>query len=263
MNVDVEGSKNNVLVLAHQQKFEDPSLLLAVATKTRGIQDAVRRIVLNIISSVVIMYGMLTFFKSDAYLEILDTSGQIKLIKSYGTILTYVLAASNDIATRFPIAFNTINAVVPAYTTTLFHKLLFSPTETLRRYKTGGLGAGNVVKLGAVPMIGAMLNALPAGGGMIVGPQLTKAMIYSIKRLQDMNNKNAKRAYLTATVVVGGKAQYVRQYVEDVTRTAIRQGLVSVISVLTHNTFETAKGVKNLAMVAVARRKEVKNLGNM
>tara|TARA_Y100000389_G_scaffold167739_1_gene173044 strand:- start:54 stop:845 length:792 start_codon:yes stop_codon:yes gene_type:complete len=262
MNVDVERSKNNVLALAHQQKFEDPSKLLAVATKTPGIQDAVRRIVLNIISSVVIMYGMLTFFNSDAYLEILDTSGQIKLIKSYGTILTYVLTASNHIATRFPAAFNTINAVVPAYSTTLLHRLLFSPTETIRRYRTGGLGVGNAAKMGSALLGGAMLNALPAGGGMIIGPQLTKAMIYAIKQLKDMNNKNARRAYLTATVVVGGRAQYVRQYVEDVTRTAIRQGLVSVISVLTHNTFETAKGFRNLAMVAVPRGKQVKKLGN-
>ena len=94
------------------------------------------------------MAGMLTFFRSDAYLEMLDTSGQIKLIKSYGTILTYVLTASNNIAQQFPTAFNTINAVIPAYTTMMLHKLLNDPIKTLERYKTAGLGVDNAVKLG-------------------------------------------------------------------------------------------------------------------
>jgi hypothetical protein len=77
-----------------------------------------------------------------------------------------------------------------------------------------------------------------------------------------MNNKTAKRAYLTATVVVGGQAQYVRKYIEDVTRTAIRQGLVCVVSVLTQNTFETTRGVRNLVRRSRSANNKVKKLNS-
>ena len=70
------------------------------------------------------------------------------------------------------------------------------------------------------------------------------------------------RAYLTATVVVGGQAQYVRKYIEDVTRTAIRQGLVCVVSVLTQNTFETTKGVRNLVRRSRSANNKVKKLNS-
>ena len=247
MNIDIPSAVRTVMENAPGLKILDSSKLVAVAESAPGIGDALRRILLNIITCVVVMFGVMAFFKSDTYLELIDTSGQMKLIKSYGKILTYVLAASNAIAQQFPTAFNTINAVIPAYTSTLLHRLLFEPTKTLSRYKTLGLRLGNAPKIGAAAVGGMMLNALPMGGGMIIGPQLTHVMIESIKRLQNMNNKTAKRAYLTASVVVGGQARFVRNYVEDVTRTAIRQGLVAVVSVLAHHTFETAKGVRNLA----------------
>lgn len=257
MNINIRRTTQDMMAFAPEQKIKDSSELVAVASSTPGISESLRRILLNIISSIVVMSSVIAFFKSDAYLEMLDTSGQIKLIKSYGTLLTYVLTASNHIAQQFPMAFNTINAIIPAYTSTLLHRLLFEPTETIRRYKTLGLKLRNAPKIGAAAVGGMMLNALPMGGGMIIGPQLTHVMIDSIKQLQHMNNKSAKRAYLTASVVVGGHARFVRNYVEDVTRTAIRQGLVAVVSVLTHQTFETAKGVQNLAHATVSSSRRI------
>ena len=198
---------------------------------------ALQNIAVNLFMALVTIYAAYTFFMSDAYLQILDTTGQVRFIKNFSLLLVNVLDATEYIANTVPQLYNTINAVVPAYTTTLVKNFITDPVQTITKFhKRAGLKPSNMAVIGVTGSLAALLNLEVARGSRVasvlasVGGVSAKGVREFLRSADTLSEKELKRQYLTLTVV--GGVGVLRNYIEALTQQILRNTIVSVTTIV-------------------------------
>lgn len=216
--------------------------------KRKGMRD----LFINIFIMIAVIYAAYTFYMSDAYVDMLSPSGQVRFIKNFGEILLYLFKVSKFLENKLPVAYNTINAVVPVYSTTLIMNFLRDPNGTIKRYKTLGLKKTNMLSVGGSLAYGVAVNTgvIPGSSIITAGTKVTVSGLEEfIKRSRNMNARQLERAYVTATVVAG--VGFVRKYIESLTGQIIRNAIVAATSIVVG---QAAQSVTSATMIVSPRR---------
>ena len=248
----------DLAVMLSQQKREimDVSELQAEASKIR--KKSIQSVIINLIAAIAIIFAAYKFFMSDAYLSMLQPAGQIKFLKNFSRVLIMLLKYSDRIASKIPIAYNTVSLVSNAHAVTLAKNLLTNPRKTINNYKRLGLSKRNVPKIALAAGTGAVLNMLPAKGGRYIGKTSMKGAVAALETLRKMKAKDMERAYLTGTVV--GGFTYLRDTIEFFTRHALQQAAVTVVSsVVVHGHNVVKESKKIVSPLGGESRKMIKN----
>ena len=204
----------------------DVSELQAEAYKIR--KKALISVIVNLIAALVIVFSAYTFFMSDAYLEMLQPAGQVKFLKNFSRALIVLFRHSDRIASKIPIAYNTVSLISNAHALAFTKNLLKNPRKVLRNYKSLGMTKGNIPRLAMAAGSGMLMNMLPVKGGRYIGKASMKSAVTALQTLGKMKSKDMERAYLTGTVV--GGFSYLRDTIEMFTRQAIQQAAVTIVT---------------------------------
>jgi uncharacterized membrane protein YobD (UPF0266 family) len=207
----------------------DSLTTLLVKIRNKGLRD----LIMNIVIIITVLYSSYRFYQSDAYLTMLTPAGQVSFIKNFGDLLLYLFKVTEFLTKRFSFAYNTINAVVPTYSTTLVMNFIKDPNGTINRYKTLGLKKTNMLSVGGSLLYGVSVNTgiMPGSSIITAGTKMSvKGMEMFIKKAKNMSQKDLERAYVTATVV--GGSGFVRKYIESITGDVIRNAIVAVTSIV-------------------------------
>lgn len=203
--------------------------------------SALKSIAYNLIAAIILILGFLQFMKTNTFLNLVEPTGQAKIIKNFGFILEYIIFASEYISSTLPQFYSTIALTVPTYAVTVAKNLLTKPSETINRYKTAGLGPNNMRRVGQAAATGFALNMIPGG----VGKTLTKSSINTVKRalmnFSSMNTRNIRRVLAGTSIFGGAAGKETARFVQDVIHDALRTAVVSVLSIFASNVYTSTQ----------------------
>lgn len=222
---------------------------------------ALRKLLINIITILVVIVSVIKFYKSDFFFNLVTTSGQAMFIKNYSAVLVYIFDVTKLLQSTFPGWFNTINAVVPAYSAKLLNNILTDLPGTLKRYKTLGMKRTNVASLAAGAAIGVSLNTGRIPGGSVaaaVGALSINGIRTFMRQASTMNVREIERAY--GAVSTTGLDRQVRNYIEAISGQAIRNVLTGATTIIAQN---AAAGSVSLYVLSASNQQLLGNFERM
>ena len=211
--------------------------------RNKGLRD----LLMNIVIIITVIYSAHRFYESDAFLSMLSPSGQVGFIKNFGELLLYTFKVTEFLSRRFSFAYNTINAVVPVYSTTLVMNFLRNPNATIKRYKTLGLKKTNMISVGGSLVYGISVNTglMPGSSIITAGTKLgIKGMETFIQKAKHTDPNALKRAYLSFTII--GGIDQVRTYIESLTRDIIRNAIVALTSIVIARSADSVVSIRTV-----------------
>ena len=222
---------------------------------------ALRKLLINIITILVVIVSVIKFYQSDLFFNLVTTSGQAMFIKNYAAVLLYIFDVTKFLQSTFPDWFNTINAIVPAYSAKLLNNILTDLPGTLKRYKTLGMKKTNILSLAAGASIGVSLNTGRIPGGSVAAAVSTlsiNGIRTFMRQASTMNVRDIERAY--GAVSTTGVERQVRNYIEAISGQAIRNVLTGATTILIQN---AAAGGVSLYVLTASNRQLRQNLRRM
>lgn len=222
---------------------------------------ALRKLLINIITILVVIVSVIKFYKSDFFFNLVTTSGQAMFIKNYSAVLVYIFDVTKFLQSTFPGWFNTINAVVPAYSAKLLNNILTDLPGTLKRYKTLGMKRTNVASLATGAAIGVSLNTGRIPGGSVaaaVGALSINGIRTFMRQASTMNVREIERAY--GAVSTTGLDRQVRNYIEAISGQAIRNVLTGATTIIAQN---AAAGSVSLYVLSASNQQLLGNFERM
>jgi len=222
---------------------------------------ALRKLLINLITILVVIVSVIKFYQSDFFFSLVTTSGQAMFIKNYAEVLLYIFDATKYLQSTFPDWFNTINAIVPAYSAKLLNNIITDLPGTLKRYKTLGMKRTNVLSLAAGASLGVALNTGRIPGGSVaaaVGSLSINGIRTFMRKASTMNVREIERAY--GAVSTTGLDRQVRNYIEAISGQAIRNVLTGATTIIVQN---AAAGSASLYVLTASNQQLLGNLERM